>query len=135
LTARDIRIRTLNPRALLQPILTACNDPLPGLQSTLNDRLTAIETIELEGLHYNRRVGFDDIGVQAVRTSLHGRRWNRQHIVQRVNQQPRIDELAGPQIPLRFGKCRLEPYRAGRLEDLIVENGDRPSVDLCLQFT
>ena len=119
----------------LQSILAGHDHLFAGFEPVRDDGLAAIELVERERPHFNGRIRFDDIGIQAVRTSLHGRRWNRQHLVQRVNQQPRVDELSGPQIPFCVRKRRLEPYRAGCLKDLIVENGDRSSVELGLQVT
>ena len=53
----------------------------------------------------------------------------------RVEQQPRIDELARPQQMLRVGKLRLQPDRAGGLDDLVVDQVKRALIELLAVLT
>src|SRR5205823_7523516 len=65
------------------------------------------------------------IYVWTLRSLLHRRRGHRQPVVTRVEKEPSIDKLAGPQSMLFVGKVGSEADAAGRLHDFVVRSEER----------
>src|SRR5207302_9559005 len=70
------------------------------------------------------------VGVGAVWARLRDRCRNGQAAMPRIEEQPRVDELARPQPMHLVGKIRLELDRAGGLQDLVVDEAERALIQL-----
>ncbi len=65
----------------------------------------------------------------AVRPALHRAGRHHDHLLQRVDQQPHVDELSGPQLDIGVRELGLQFHRAGRCVDLVVDHGQLAVVD------
>src|ERR1700752_5116321 len=68
--------------------------------------------------------------VSPVGTLLHDRRGNGQAVMPRLEEEPRVDELARPEAMRFVGKIGLELDRSSRLQDLIVDEAERALIQL-----
>ena len=77
---------------------------------------------DLDGAHRDLVVVADDIDEGPVGAALD--RGGRHHddVVERLEQEAHVDELAGPKLQRRVGKFGLEADRARRLVDLVVDD-------------
>lgn len=69
------------------------------------------------------------IDIAAVRAALHRRRGHDHGMLQRVDEDAHIDELARPELQLGIVEGRLDLHRAGCLVDLIVDDEQGAGVD------
>ena len=90
-----------HPGALLQARLAVGDDDLVVVQPLGDHRHRAVVARDLDVLPRHSRIRLDDIDVQAARSVLHRDRRHRQHVAFGAHQQPRVDELAGPQRVVR----------------------------------
>src|ERR1700716_1944424 len=92
----------------LQLVLSVDHDLLVGLEAGINQRLAVTDLRDLDWADCHGTVGIDDISVGSFRTLLHDRCGNGQTVMSRIEEQPRVDELARPELVRRVGKIRLE---------------------------
>ena len=95
-------------RAGLQLVLSVDHDLLVGLEAGIDQRLAVADLRDLDWPDRDGVVRVDDISVGPVRTLLHDRCGNGQAVMPRIDEQPRVDELARPE-PMRdlLGKLAL----------------------------
>src|SRR5262249_27992897 len=79
--------------------------------------------------HRHGVVVLHHIDVGAGGAALDGRSRDHDHLVERFDQQPHVDELARPELQAGVGKLGLELYGAGCGVDLVVDNLDVALVD------
>src|SRR5262245_13337203 len=92
------------------------------LEALSDDHLRLVLFLYRERPYGDGVVIFDDVHKSAVRASLHSAGWYYHHLFQRVDQQPDVDELAGPELQVGIGKFGLELDGAGRLINLVVDH-------------
>jgi len=85
----------LDFRAFLQAIGAVDHHFVAGLQTAEHLNALALGDADLNGTGSDGVVGLDEINEGALFSALNGRRRNHQHIVQRGEQHPHVDELAG----------------------------------------
>jgi hypothetical protein len=110
--------------ARLQLVLSVDHDLLVGPEAGINQRLAVTDLRDLDWADCHGAVGIDDISVGSFRTLLHDRCGNSQAVMSRIEEQPRVDELARPELVRRVGEIRLELDRAGCLQDLVVDEAE-----------
>src|SRR5712671_2271718 len=116
--------------ARLQLVLSVDHDLLVALEAGINESLAIADLRDLDWADGHGAVWIDDVGVGSFRALLHDRGGYGQAVMPRIQEQPRVDELARPE-PLRLvGKIRLELDRAGRLQDLVVDEAKRAFIQL-----
>ena len=119
-----LAVQHRDTRARLQLVLSVDHDLLIGLEAGINEGLAAADLRDLDRPALDRALGIDDIDVGAVRALLHSRCSDGEAIMYRIDEQPRVDELARPE-PARFvDKIRLELDRARCLQDLVVDEAE-----------
>src|ERR1700716_2137100 len=111
-------------RARLQLVSSVDHDLLVGLEAGINQRLAVTDLRDLDWADCLGTVRIYDIGVGSFRTFLHDRCGNGQTVMSRIEEQPRVDELAWPELVRRVRKIRLELDRAGCLQDLVVDEAE-----------
>ena len=79
--------------------------------------------------HRNRAVVIRDVDEGPVRPALDGGGRNHDRVLEGVDQELHIDELAGPELQAFIGKLGLELHRAGGLVDLVVDHHELAAVD------
>ena len=109
-------------RARLQLVLSVDHDLFVGLEAGINERLAVTDLRDLDWTDCHRAVRIDDISVGPFRTLLHDRCGNGQAVMPRIDEQPRVDELARPELVRLVGKIRLELDRARGLQDLVARS-------------
>jgi len=92
----------------LESRLAVDDDPFTRPQPRSDDRPQIADLRDRDGTDRDRSIGLDDIDIGAVRALLHGGRGDGQPVRQGFEQQPRVDQLAGPQPALLVWKDRLE---------------------------
>ncbi len=102
---------------------------LIGFQALGDDRLHLILLRHRHRPHRDLVVRLHDIDEGAVRSALHGRGRRHHHLLERVGQQPDVDEAARPELQLAVGEFGLELDRAGRRIDLIVDDLELAGLD------
>src|SRR5262249_10735620 len=85
-----------HPCAIGQPVLAIDNDPLARRQALSDDRKPILHRGDFDRAPLDRVVVLDDIGIGAVRAVLYGLRRNGRRAFLHRQDQPYIDELAGP---------------------------------------
>ena len=68
----------------------------------------------------------DDVSKRSLCTLLHHRCRYGQPIMPRVDEQPHIDQFARPKPVIRVGKFGLEADRPCRLQNLVIDELQRP---------
>src|ERR1700686_2089097 len=121
---RRLAMQDRDMRAGLQLVLSVDHDLFVGLEAGINERLTVTDLRNLDRADCHGAVGIDDIGVGSLRSLLHDRSGNGQAVMPRVDQQPRVDKFAGPELVRAVAKIRLELDRAGSLQDLVVNEAE-----------
>jgi len=114
----------------LKLVLPVDHDLLVGVQPGVDERLPVADLSDGNRPDRDRVVGIDDVRVGSFRTLLHNRCSDGQAVMPRVEEQPHVDELARPEAMRFVGKVRLELDRAGRLQDLIVDEAERALTQL-----
>src|ERR1700722_12265233 len=104
-------------RAWLQLVLSVDHHLLVGLETGINERLPVTDLRDLDWSDGHGAVRIDDIGVGSFRTLLHDRGGNSQAVMPCIDEQPRVDEFARPQLLRLVGKIRLELDRTCFLQD------------------
>ena len=102
-----------------KPVVTTRSS---GLQALGDHRLRLVLLRHRDRPHRHLVVRLHDIDEGAVRPALHGRGRRHHHLLERVDQQPDVDEAARPELQFAVGKFGLELDRAGGLIDLIVDD-------------
>src|SRR4030088_360126 len=92
----------------LQLVLSVDHDLLVGMEAGINQRLAVADLRDLDWADRHRVVGIDDISVGSLRTLLHDRAGNGQATMPCIEEQPRVDELARPELVRLVAKIRLE---------------------------
>src|SRR6267154_3080289 len=116
--------------ARLQLVLSVDHDLLVALEAGINESLAIADLRDLDWADGHGAVWIDDVGVGSFRALLHDRGGYGQAVMPRVDEQPRVDQLARPE-PLRLvGKIRLELDRAGGLQDLVVDEAQLALIQL-----
>ncbi len=105
------------------------HDALGRLKTLADHRLRLVLFLHRNRPHRDGIVVLDDVHEGAVRTALHRAGRDHHDLLQRVDQQPHIDELPGPELQVGVGKFGLELHRAGGLVDLIVDDPEHAAVD------
>src|ERR1700704_442866 len=95
-------------RARLQLVLSVDHDLLVGFEAGIDQRLAVTDLRDLDWADCHGAVRIDDVSVRPFRTLLHDRCRNGQTVMSRIEEQPRVDELARPELVRRVGKIRLE---------------------------
>ncbi len=103
---------------------------LVGGEPGIDQRLAAADLGDLDGTHLHRTIGIDHIGEGALLPLLHGRSRDRETVVAGVEQQPHVDQLARPEPVRGVGELGLEADRAGRLQDLVVDERELAGIEL-----
>ena len=80
-------------------------------------------------MHLALRIDHIDEGAGGA--ALHRAGRHHDHLLQGIDRQPHIDELARPELLVGVGKFGLELHCAGRLIDLVVDHLQRALVDQC----
>src|SRR3989442_13966824 len=75
-------------------VLAVADHLLARREAGIDERLPAAHLGDFDRPHCDRAVGVDHVDVGTLRSLLHRRRGHRQPVMPRVEQQPRIDELA-----------------------------------------
>ena len=117
-------------RAGLQLVLSVDYDLFVGREAGIDERLTVGNLRDFDRADCHGAVGVDDIGVGPFRTLLHDRCGHGQAVMPDINEQPRIDELAGPEQVRFVVKVRLELDRARGLQDLVVDEAELTLIQL-----
>src|SRR5258708_15738972 len=117
-------------RAGLQLVLPVDHDLLVGLEAGINERLAVADLRDLDWADCHGAVRIDHVRVGSLRALLHDRCGNGQAVMPCIEEQPRVDELARPETMRGVGKIRLELDRAGRLQDLVVDEAERALIQL-----
>jgi hypothetical protein len=107
--------------ARLQLVLSVDHDLLVGLEAGIDERLAVTDLRDLDWADSHGAVRIDDVSVGSFRALLHDRSGNGEAVMARIDEQPRIDKLARPELLRLVGKIRLELDRAGSLQDLVVD--------------
>src|SRR5260370_28654326 len=128
----SLAVQDGNVRAGLSLVLAVDHTLLVGVQPGIDERLTLPDLSDFDGANCRRAVSIDDVGIGSLRALQHDRRRHRQAIMPRIEQQPYADEFARPQPMRRVGKFRLELDRAGRLQNLVVDQRELALVQLNL---
>src|SRR3954469_6837613 len=123
-------VSDLHVRAGLQAVLIARHDLLSFRDAVLHVHHGTALLAHLQRPHFDGLVRLDDIREHPVRTPLHGSRGNGQRTLVSSHENPCINVLTRPELVPRVGKDGLEPDGAGRLVDLIVDEGDRAPIQL-----
>src|SRR3982074_887157 len=121
-----LTVQDRDMRARLQLVLSVDHDLLVGFEAEINERLAVSDLRDLDWAHCHGAVRIDDISVRSFRALLHDRCGNGQAIMPRIDEQSRVDKLARPQPVRIVVKIRLELYRAGGLQDLVVDEAETP---------
>src|SRR5258706_2986443 len=103
-----LAVQDRDMRARLQLVLSVDHDLLVGLETGIDQRLAVTDLRDLDWADRDGAVRTDDIGVGSFRTLLHDRCRNSQAVMPRIDEEPRVDELARPEPVRRVGKIRLE---------------------------
>ena len=98
-------------------------------EPALDHGLRLILLLHHDRAHRHGVVVLDHVDESAVGAALHRAGRDGDHAFQRVDQQPHIDELAGPEHEAGIGKLGLELDRAGGLIDLVVDHAQGAAVD------
>src|SRR5262249_31256532 len=77
----------------------------------------------------DRIIVLGDVDEGAVRAALDGGGRHHDGVLERVDQELHVDELAGPKLQALVGKLGLELHRAGGLVDLIVDYHELAAID------
>src|SRR6266478_8120793 len=117
-------------RARLQLVLSVDHDLLVGLEAGIDQRLAVSDLRNLDRADCHGAVRIDDVSVGSFRTLLNDRSGNGQAVMPRVDQQPRVDKFAGPELVRAVAKIRLELDRAGSLQDLVVDEAEHAFIQL-----
>ena len=125
----------LNNGAGLHPILAGGHDAVALREPAGDHRNRAGIMPDRDRAHLDGAVGLDDVSEQTIGSALDRRGRHRQNVVLGLQEQPDIDELPGPERVAWVGERCLEADRAGRLIDLIVDQQQRPSIELGLAVT
>src|SRR3982074_565687 len=81
----------------LQLVLPVDDNLFVRGKSAIDQRLTVAGLRNRNRSRFDGAVGFDDVGIEALLALLNGSDRNRQSIVPRIQQQPRIDQFPRPQ--------------------------------------
>src|SRR6202048_173799 len=81
---------------------------------------------------FDGAVGLDHVGIEALLALLNGSGRNRQSILPRIQQQPRIDQFPRPQPMRGIWKFGLELDRSGCLQNLVIDEIDLADIKLDL---
>src|SRR5262245_49836135 len=103
--------------------------PFARFETLSDHRLRLILFLHRDRPHADGVVILDHVHKGAVWPSLHRAGRNHHHLFQRVDQQPDVDELTGPELQVGIGKFGLELDGAGRLVDLVVDYPEHAAVD------
>ena len=120
-------MRTCTPG--LQPVLIARDDAFIQGDALCDDRHAAAFRAELQGPHFHRGIALDDVGKGSIRTELHRRGRQRQHVALGAHQHACIDVLAGPERIVRVVEGGFELRGAGGLIDFIVDQRQRALIE------
>src|SRR6516225_1112465 len=114
----------------LQLVLAIDDHLLARREAGIDERSPAAHLGDFDRPHRDRAVRVDDIDVWTLRSLLHRRRGHRQPVMPRVEEQPRIDQLSGPQFVLFVGKVGSEPDASCRLHDFVVDEIEAAFIEL-----
>jgi hypothetical protein len=116
--------------ARLQLVLSVDDHLLARRESGIDEGLPAAHLGDFDRPHCDRAIRVDHVDVWTLRALLHRRGGHRQPIMARVEKQPRVYELSGPQ-PMRFiGKVGAQPDAACRLHDFVVDEVEAAFIEL-----
>src|SRR6476619_7300959 len=105
------------------------HDALRRLKALADHGLCLVLFLHRYRPHRDGIVVLDDIHEGAVWTPLDRTCRDHHHLLQRVDQQPDIEELTGPELQVGIGKFGLELHSACGLVDLIVDDPERAAID------
>src|SRR6185295_13165209 len=108
LSCRCIAAADRNLGAVGEADKTGGHDAFGRLKTLADDCLRFVLFLHCDRSHRDGVVILDDIHERAVWTPLHRAGWNHHDLLQRVDPQPNIDELPGPELQAGVGKFSLE---------------------------
>src|SRR5690349_2460653 len=129
LCRRRIAAADRNLAALGEADKSGRHDPLGRFKTLADHRLRLVLLLDRDRPHRNGVVVFDHVHEGTVWSSLHGAGRDHYDLPERVDQQPDVDELAGPELQFGIREFGLELYGAGRLVDLIVDHPEHAAID------
>ena len=116
-------------RAVGQTYEAGGDDLVAGRHAARHHGLVLVLPLDLDRPHRRLAVVADDVDEGAVRPALHGAGRDHRDALERVDQKPHVDELAGPERHVRVREFRLELDRACRGIDLVVDHGQCAVLD------
>src|ERR1700681_4106287 len=116
----------------LQLVLPVDDNLFVRGKSAIDQRLTVAGLRNRNRSPFDGAVGLDHVGIEALLALLNGSGRNRQTILPRIEQQPRIDQFPRPQPMRGVWKFGLELDRAGRLQNLVIDEIDLADIKLDL---
>src|SRR5262245_22498402 len=108
---------------------TADDHLLGRLEATRNRGLSFASVRHSHGTPHDSCVRPDHVHERAARTQLHGSVWYHDDLFERIDEQPDIDELAGPELKGRIRELSLYLYRPCRLINLVIDYGQTAAVE------
>src|SRR5262245_36892326 len=84
--------------AILEADETGCHNSLGRLNALADHRLRLVLSLYRDRSYGDGVVIFDNVHEGAIRASLHRAGRYHHHLFQRVDQQPDVDELTGPEL-------------------------------------
>ena len=119
----------------LQLVLSVDDDLLVGLEARVDERLALADLRDLDRADRHGAVRVDHVCVGSLRALQHDRCGNGQAVMPRVEEQPRVDELAWPQQLLLIGKLGSQPDRTGGLDNLVIDEVECALIELLAVLT
>ncbi len=114
----------------LQLVLPVDDNLFVRGKSAIDQRLTVAGLRNRNLSRFDGAVGLDHVGIEALLALLNGSGRNRQSIVPRIQQEPRIDQFPRPQPMRGVWKFGLELDRAGCLQNFVIDEIDLADIKL-----